>query len=47
MTDVNTLNRQGKRKRTRSGFGKRKNIKRAIVTLREGDRIDVFGQIGS
>ena len=31
--DVNTLNRQGKRKRTRSGFGKRKNVKRAIVTL--------------
>ena len=47
VTDVNTLNRQGKRKRTRSGFGQRKSIKRAIVTLREGDRIDVFGQIGA
>ena len=47
VTDVNTLNRLGKRKRTRSGFGRRKSIKRAIVTLREGDRIDVFGQIGS
>ena len=43
VTDVNTLNRQGKRKRTRSGFGTRKSIKRAIVTLREGDRIEVFG----
>ena len=43
VTEVNTLNRPGKRKRTRSGFGTRKSIKRAIVTLREGDRIDVFG----
>ncbi len=43
VTDVNTLNRQGKRKRTRTGFGKRNDTKRAIVTLAEGDRIDVFG----
>jgi large subunit ribosomal protein L23 len=46
VTDVNTLNRQGKRKRTRYGYGHRKSVKRAIVTLRDGDRIDVFGQIG-
>ena len=39
---VNTLNRQGKRKRTRAGFGKRADSKRAIVTLREG-RIEIFG----
>jgi large subunit ribosomal protein L23 len=44
VTDVNTLNRQGKRKRTRTGFGRRNSVKRAIVTLRAGDRIDVFGQ---
>ena len=43
VTNVNTLNRQGKRKRTKFGFGQRKAIKRAIVTLRDGDRIDVFG----
>jgi large subunit ribosomal protein L23 len=43
VTDVNTLNRQGKRKRTRFGYGKRKDTKRAIVTLRSGDRIDIFG----
>ncbi|MEO6702502.1 MAG: 50S ribosomal protein L23 [Jatrophihabitantaceae bacterium] len=43
VTDVNTLNRQGKRKRTRFGYGTRKSIKRAIVTLRDGDRIEVFG----
>ena len=43
VLDVNTLNRQGKRKRTRSGFGRRKNTKRAIVSLAEGDRIEIFG----
>ena len=42
VKDVNTLNRQGKRKRTRAGFGKRADSKRAIVTLREG-RIEIFG----
>ena len=42
VSDVNTVNRQGKRKRTRSGYGKRPDTKRAIVTLREG-RIEIFG----
>lgn len=46
VTSVNTINRQGKRKRTRAGFGKRPDTKRAIVSLAEGDRIDIFGQIG-
>ena len=41
---VNTANRQGKRKRTRAGFGKRKSTKRAIVTLAPGSKpIDLFG----
>ena len=40
---VNTLNRQGKRKRTRAGWGKRKDTKRAIVKLADGDRIEAFG----
>ena len=40
---VNTLNRQGKRKRIRTGFGVRPDTKRAVVTLREGDRIEIFG----
>ena len=42
VLDVNTLNRTGKRKRTRAGFGKRPDTKRAVVTLREG-RIEIFG----
>jgi large subunit ribosomal protein L23 len=43
VRDVNTLNRAGKRKRTRQGFGRRAATKRAIVSLVEGDRIDIFG----
>ncbi|RRD61468.1 50S ribosomal protein L23 [Leucobacter sp. OH1287] len=38
---INTLNRQGKARRTRFGIGKRKDTKRAIVTLKSGS-IDVF-----
>ena len=43
VTSVNTVNRVGKRKRTRLGFGKRNDTKRAIVSLAEGHRIDIFG----
>ena len=44
VASVNTLNREGKRKRTRTGFGRRKATKRAYVPLREGsDSIDIFG----
>jgi large subunit ribosomal protein L23 len=43
VTSVNTLNRPGKRRRTRFGWGKRPDTKRAIVSLAEGDRIDAFG----
>ena len=43
VLDVNTMNRQGKRKRTRAGFGKRIDTKRAIVSVAAGDRIDIFG----
>ena len=39
---VNTLNRQGKARRTRAGIGKRKDTKRAVVTLKDGT-IDIFG----
>jgi large subunit ribosomal protein L23 len=43
VTSVNTINRQGKKKRTRFGMGARKDTRRAIVSLAEGDRIDIFG----
>ena len=43
VTSVNTINRNGKRKRTRFGVGKRNDTKRAIVGLAAGDRIDLFG----
>jgi large subunit ribosomal protein L23 len=43
VTSVNTLNRQGKTRRTRTGLGRRASSKRAIVSLAEGHRIDIFG----
>lgn len=42
VSSVNTMNRPGKSQRTRFGIGKRKDTKRAIVTLRSGS-IDIFG----
>jgi large subunit ribosomal protein L23 len=42
VTGVNTINRQGKKRRTRFGTGKRPDTKRAIVTVADGDRIDIF-----
>ena len=45
VESVNTLNRKGKRKRNRRSntFGKRPDVKRAIVSLAPDDRIDIFG----
>ena len=45
VESVHTMNRPGKTRRTRFGTGKRKDTKRAIVTLREGS-IDIFGGQG-
>ena len=44
VASVNTINRAGKKQRTRQGSGQRKATKRAIVTLREGT-IDIYGNI--
>jgi len=44
VDSVHTLNRKGKTRRTRFGTGKRKDTKRAIVTLKEGT-IDIFGTL--
>jgi large subunit ribosomal protein L23 len=41
VTAVNTLNRKGKVKRFRNIFGRQSDTKRAIVTLAEGQMIDV------
>ncbi|MGX5682056.1 50S ribosomal protein L23 [Schumannella luteola] len=45
VDSVNTLNRPGKTRRTRFGIGKRKDTKRAIVTLKSGS-IDIFTAVG-
>ena len=47
VTGVNTINRQGKKRRTRAGWGKRPDTKRAIVSVADGERIDIFsGPVG-
>ena len=45
VATVNTLNRVGKTRRTKFGLGKRKDTKRAIVTLKSGS-IDIFNNVG-
>ena len=42
VTSVNTLNRHGKMKRRGFTKGKRGDEKRAIVTLADGDAIEIF-----
>jgi large subunit ribosomal protein L23 len=49
VTDVNTMNYLGKSKSryTRSGIisGKAQDFKKAIVTVKEGDKIDFYSNI--
>ena len=46
VLSVNTSNRKGKSKRFRFTVGKRPDTKRAVVKLREGDKIEIFEQQG-
>lgn len=42
VIDVNTANFRGKKKRERTAsFGRRAHWKKAVVTLKEGDKIDL------
>ena len=41
VKSVNTLVRKGKTKAFRGNFGSQSDVKRAVVTLEEGHRIDV------
>ncbi|MCQ3809394.1 MAG: 50S ribosomal protein L23 [Acidimicrobiia bacterium] len=44
VVKVNTMNRKGKRRRNRRSptFGQKPDTKRALVTLAEGDQIELF-----
>jgi large subunit ribosomal protein L23 len=43
VVSVHTLNRKGKRKRTRFGYGQRRSVKRAIVALTSDSKpIEIF-----
>ena len=41
VTKVNTLNTKGKTKRFRGILGRRADVKKAVVTLAEGQSIDI------
>jgi large subunit ribosomal protein L23 len=45
VTNVNTINRKGKRKRSRrtGTWSSRPDERRALVSLADGDRIEIFG----
>ncbi len=45
VVSVNTLNVQGKTKIFRGAIGKRKDFKKAVVTLAKGQSIDLAGGI--
>ena len=47
VVSVNTLNRAGKRRRSRYGWGKRPDHKRAIVTVAPGQKIDIFATVAA
>jgi large subunit ribosomal protein L23 len=42
VEEVNVMNFQGKRKRTGRIIGKKQDWKKAIVTLKKGDKIEFF-----
>ena len=42
VTDVNTMNLQGKLKRQGRTQGRRPSWKKAIITVQEGDKIEIF-----
>lgn len=42
VTNVNTMNVTGKPRRVRAALGKTRDWKKAMVTLKAGDTIDIF-----
>ena len=45
VTNVNTINVTGKPRRVRVAKGKTRDWKKAVVTLKDGDTIDIFPSI--
>ena len=42
VLDINTANYKGKVKMSKKGKGKRSNFKKAIITVKKGQKIDLF-----
>lgn len=45
VTGVNTMNVTGKPRRVRVAKGKTRDWKKAVVTLKQGDKIDIFPSV--
>ena len=45
VSNVNTMNVTGKPRRVRFAKGKTRNWKKAVVTLKAGDKIDIFPSV--
>ncbi|MBN9543813.1 MAG: 50S ribosomal protein L23 [Alphaproteobacteria bacterium] len=45
VKEVNTITNKGKTKRFRGRLGRRSDVKKAIVTLKDGQAIDFSGEI--
>jgi len=46
VIDVHVMRYQGKLRRTRMAIGRRRGYKKAIVTLKKGERIPIFEGVG-
>mgnify|MGYP001471820419 CR=1 FL=1 len=44
VTDVNTVNYEGRKARVGRYFGKKSDFKKAIVTLAKSDKLDIYDQ---
>ena len=42
VLSINTINIPGKIKKGKKGFGRRSDVRKAILTLKKGDKIDLF-----
>lgn len=45
VTKVNTLRQNGKNKRFKGHLGRRSDYKKAIVTLKDGDQVDLTSKV--
>ncbi len=47
VVDVNTMVQRGKRKRVGRFLGRKPRCKKAVVTLKQGEMLELFGDVGA